>query len=63
MLESIVKYSFKMTGLYKQTVPVFIHYLNNLSHLLTKGAQFAEQKEGMTAASMLSFRLIEDMRG
>ncbi|GAM43918.1 hypothetical protein TCE0_060r19124 [Talaromyces pinophilus] len=52
-----------MTGLYKQTVPVFIHYLNNLSHLLTKGAQFAEQKEGMTAASMLSFRLIEDMRG
>lgn len=52
-----------MPGLYKQTVPVFIHYLNNLSHLLAKGAQFAEQKEGMTAASMLSFRLIEDMRG
>ncbi|EEA19465.1 conserved hypothetical protein [Talaromyces marneffei ATCC 18224] len=51
-----------MTGLYKQTVPIFIHYLNNLSNLLTKGAEFAEQKEGMTEASMLSFRLIEDMR-
>jgi hypothetical protein len=52
-----------MPGLYKQTVPVFIHYLNNLSALLTKGVQFCEQKEGMTTASMLSFRLIEDMRG
>ncbi|OKL58494.1 hypothetical protein UA08_06359 [Talaromyces atroroseus] len=52
-----------MSGLYNQTVPVFIHYLRNLSHLLKKGAQFCEEKEGVTAASMLSFRLIEDMRG
>lgn len=52
-----------MSNLYKQTVPVFIHYMKNLSHLLQKGLAYAEETEGMSAESMLSFRLREDMKG
>ena len=50
-----------MTSLYKQSIPVFIKYLNNLSHILTKSEQYATEK-GMAHKEMLEFRLRDDMR-
>jgi len=51
-----------MASLYHQSIPVFIKYLGNLSHLLEKGSKFCVEK-GTKPEEMLTFRLIEDMRG
>ena len=51
-----------MASLYAQTVPVFVKYLKNLSHIMQKGAKFCEEK-GMKPEDMLNFRLVADMRG
>jgi uncharacterized protein len=51
-----------MASLYQQSIPVLVKYLNNLSGLLEKGVQFCVEK-GKSQEEMLSFRLIEDMRG
>ncbi len=51
-----------MTSIYKQSVPGFIKYLRALSGILEKGAKFAEEK-GKSQEEMLTFRLVEDMRG
>lgn len=48
--------------LYAQTVPVMIKYLKNLSGILAKGEKFCDEK-GIPHEEMLSFRLIEDMKG
>lgn len=48
--------------IYTQTVPVMIKYLRNLSGILAKGEKFCDEK-GIPHDDMLSFRLIEDMRG
>jgi hypothetical protein len=42
------------------TVPVFIKMLSNLDHLLTKGAEYA-QEHGMNEATLLDDRLAPDM--
>ena len=51
-----------MASLYKQSIPVCIKYLENLSGLLEKGVKFADEK-GMKYDEMLNFRLAPDMRG
>lgn len=48
--------------LYNQTVPVMIKYLRNLSGIVAKGEKFCDEK-GIAHDDMLSFRLVEDMRG
>lgn len=45
---------------YDMTVPVFKKMLENLEHLLTKGAQFALEK-GISEETMLANRLAPDM--
>lgn len=46
-----------MTSLYKQSIPIFIKYLNNLSRILEKASIHAEEKlrrhDEMPAADML----------
>ncbi|ORY55871.1 uncharacterized protein BCR38DRAFT_379879 [Pseudomassariella vexata] len=51
-----------MTSLYKQSIPVFTKYLNNLSHLLKMGAAHADEK-AIKHDDIINFRLISDMRG
>lgn len=51
-----------MSSLYKQSVPVFIKYLRNLSALVEKGKKFADEK-GMKHEELITFRLVQDMRG
>ncbi|CEI38533.1 hypothetical protein FVEN_g4902 [Fusarium venenatum] len=51
-----------MTTLYKQSIPVLVKYLKNLSFMLQKGAKFCEEKS-IKHEDMLSYRLISDMRG
>lgn len=50
-----------MTSLYKQSIPLYIKYLNNLSGLLQKGATFADEK-ALKHEEILTYRLIPDMR-
>lgn len=59
---SVSKPTAIMANLYQQTVPPFIKYLKNMSHLLQKGAQFCEEK-GVKPEELLSFRLVADQRG
>ncbi|OBS17746.1 hypothetical protein FPOA_09478 [Fusarium poae] len=51
-----------MTTLYKQSIPVLVKYLKNLSFMLQKGAKFCEEKS-IKHEDMLSYRLVSDMRG
>lgn len=51
-----------MTSLYKQSIPIFVKYLNNLSAIVQKGAKFADEK-AIKHDVILNYRLIEDMRG
>lgn len=51
-----------MTSLYAQSVPVLVKYLHNLSAIVEKGRQFADEK-GMKHEDLINFRLISDMRG
>lgn len=51
-----------MSGLYVQTVPVFIKFLKNLSKILDKGAAYATEK-GIAHDEMSNLRLIDDMKG
>lgn len=49
-------------SLYKQTVPVMIKYMHNLSSLLNQGVKFCDEK-GIPHEELLSARIIDDMRG
>ncbi|KAK9770475.1 hypothetical protein AB5N19_02203 [Seiridium cardinale] len=51
-----------MTSLYKQSIPIFTKYLNNLSGLVQKGAEYADEK-AIKHDDILNYRLISDMRG
>lgn len=51
-----------MTSLYKQSVPVFIKYLENFAAFLDKGKAFADEKS-IKHEEIISFRLAADMRG
>ncbi|KAH8681852.1 hypothetical protein BX600DRAFT_447400 [Xylariales sp. PMI_506] len=51
-----------MTSLYKQSIPVFTKYLNNLSAILKKSASFADEKS-IKHEDILKYRLISDMQG
>ena len=51
-----------MTSLYQQSIPPLIKFLRNLSGVLEKGVQFADDK-GMKHEDLLSFTLAPDMRG
>lgn len=51
-----------MTSLYQQSIPVLVKYLNNLSGIIEKGRQFADEK-GMKHEELITFRLAPDMRG
>ncbi|GAM89527.1 hypothetical protein ANO11243_075660 [Dothideomycetidae sp. 11243] len=48
-------------ALYSQIIPPAIRHLQNLSGILTKAVQFADEKQ-MPHEKILEFRLIEDMR-
>ena len=50
-----------MTSLYKQSVPVFIKSLHNLSAILNKTVAYADGK-GIKHEELLTFRLRDDMR-
>jgi len=47
-------------SMYKASVPVFIHTLNNLKSILQKGEEFAETK-GVSPEVLLNSRLAPDM--
>ncbi|KAI1867573.1 hypothetical protein JX265_007375 [Neoarthrinium moseri] len=51
-----------MGSLYKQSVPLFVKYLNNLSALVQKGQVFADEKS-LKHDDIINYRLISDMRG
>jgi hypothetical protein len=50
-----------MMSFYRQTIPPFIKYLNNLSSQLNKGVKFADEKR-MKQEQVLNVRLAPDMR-
>jgi uncharacterized protein len=50
------------TSLYRQSVPVFSKYLNNLSLIVKKGAAFADEK-AVKHDDMIQYRLVPDMQG
>ena len=50
-----------MSGLYVQTVPVFIKFLKNLSKILDKGAAYATDKS-IPHDEMANLRLVDDMK-
>lgn len=47
-------------SMYSTSIPVVLHFLNNLSKLLTKGEAFAEEKE-IEGSVLTSARLAPDM--
>ncbi|KAH9894671.1 hypothetical protein F4778DRAFT_784099 [Xylariomycetidae sp. FL2044] len=49
-------------SLYKQSIPVFVKYLTNMSAIVKKGQVFADEK-GKTDEEILNYRLIPDQRG
>ncbi|CAJ2502309.1 Uu.00g097030.m01.CDS01 [Anthostomella pinea] len=51
-----------MTSLYKQSIPVFVKYLNNLGAIAQKGQAFADDT-GKKHEEILDFRLVPDMQG
>ncbi|KAJ4386141.1 hypothetical protein N0V93_009034 [Gnomoniopsis smithogilvyi] len=51
-----------MTSLYKQSIPVLIKYLDNLSVIVGKGKSFADEKD-IKHEEVIGFRLVPDMRG
>ncbi|KAF7526030.1 hypothetical protein G7054_g10909 [Neopestalotiopsis clavispora] len=51
-----------MTSLYKQSIPIFTKYLNNLSAIVRKAETFANEKS-MKHDDVIKYRLISDMRG
>jgi uncharacterized protein len=50
-----------MSSLYKQSIPVMIKYLHNVSKILDKTVAYADEK-GLKHDEILAFRLREDMR-
>lgn len=52
----------KMGSFYRQSIPVLIKYLKNLSGILEKSEKYADKK-GMKLEYMLNFRLVHDMQG
>ena len=50
-----------MSSLYKQSIPVMIKYLHNVSKILDNTVAYADGK-GLKHDEILAFRLREDMR-
>lgn len=51
-----------MASLYQQTVPVYIKFLKNFSHILQKGETWADEQK-KSAEEILEAKLAPDMRG
>lgn len=49
------------TSLYNQTIPIFVKHLKNLSGVLTKAVQHADEK-GISHEAIIQHRLFPDMR-